>query len=263
MDTVTSADGTKIAFERTGSGPPLVLVHGQVDIHSFWEMKGVRPAFAEHFTVYSLDRRGHGASADAPEYHLEREAEDVAAVVDATDGPAVLLGHSGGAIYALEAALRTTNLRKLILNQPPMRVGDHEPYPEEIDNELKKLLEVGKNEEALIFFLQEVAQDTPEEIETVRSKPFWKDMMKAAYTLPRESEAIAGYTFDTAQFETLYLPTLLLTASDTHPLFQDAIDMLHKSLPVSRVFSFEGHGHEVMITAPEQFVKEVVAFINE
>lgn len=129
--TLTSADGTVIAFERTGNGPPLVLVHGNGDVHEFWDLAGVRTAFAQHCTVYAIDRRGRGesddgqrtssadvartsGSGDVPGYELKREAEDVAAVVDSIDEPVTLLGHSGGAIYSLEAALRTDNVRKLV-----------------------------------------------------------------------------------------------------------------------------------------------------
>lgn len=79
MGTVTSADGTEIAFERMGSGPPLVLVHANADLHASWELAGTRSAFAEPCTVYVIDRRGRGERGDAAEYELDREAEDVAA----------------------------------------------------------------------------------------------------------------------------------------------------------------------------------------
>lgn len=94
METVTSADGTKIAFERTGSGPPLVLVHGATRDHRVWELSDVRPSLAEDTTVYAVDRRGRGGSGDTKEYELEREFEDMAAVVESIDEPATLLGHS-------------------------------------------------------------------------------------------------------------------------------------------------------------------------
>ncbi|KYH24072.1 short chain dehydrogenase [Halalkalicoccus paucihalophilus] len=104
MGMVTSADGTEITFVRSGSGPPLVLVHGNADLHTFWDLAGTRSPCAEHCTVYAIDRRGRGGSGDAEEYELEREAEDVGAVVDAIDDPVTLLGHSGGALYSLENA---------------------------------------------------------------------------------------------------------------------------------------------------------------
>src|SRR5918998_6394003 len=120
QETVTSEDGTRIAGWRSGEGPPLVLVHGTAADHSRW--KPVLPAFEERFTVYAVDRRGRGDSGDAEDYAIEREFEDVAAVVDTIGEPANLLGHSYGALCALEAALLTPNVRKLVLYEPPMEV---------------------------------------------------------------------------------------------------------------------------------------------
>ena len=114
METVTSVDGTPIAYERTGGGPPLGLVHGTAGDHTRWELGDVRAALAEHHTVYAMDRRGRGGSGDAQGYDLEREYEDVASVVASIDEPVHLLGHSHGAICALEASLLSKNLRSLI-----------------------------------------------------------------------------------------------------------------------------------------------------
>ena len=101
IETVTSADGTSIAYERGGRGPPLVLVHGTTADHTRWDP--LRPDFEEHFTVYAIDRRGRGGSGDAAHYELEREFEDVATVVESIDEPVNLLGHSHGALCSLEA----------------------------------------------------------------------------------------------------------------------------------------------------------------
>jgi len=95
-------------------------VHGSPDPHTFWDLSGTRAAFAEHCAVYAIDRRGRGESGDAAEYELKREAEDAAAVINAIDDPVTWLGHPSGALYPLEAALRTDDPRKLILNEPPV-----------------------------------------------------------------------------------------------------------------------------------------------
>jgi pimeloyl-ACP methyl ester carboxylesterase len=111
METVTSRDGTPIAYERGGEGPPLVLVHGTTSDHLTWEP--VLPELQKHFTVYAIDRRGRGESGNGggAGYDIEREFEDVVAVIDSIDGPADLFGHSYGAICALEAALRSGQVR--------------------------------------------------------------------------------------------------------------------------------------------------------
>lgn len=263
METVTSADGTEIAFERTGSGPPLVLVYGNGDVHQFWEEGGVRPAFADCYTVYAIERRGRGESGDATEYELEREAEDVAAVVEASDRPVTLLGHSGGALYSLEAALQTDNLRNLVLYEPPIRVGDNELDIEEGVAEMKRLLDDGENEQALVLFLQEVAQLTPDELDELRSAPIWPDMVDAARTLPRELQAIAEYEFDATRFADMTTPTLLLTGSESLQWLKDATKAVNDALPHSRIATLEGEQHMAMHTAPDRFIDVVRTFIQE
>src|SRR5215212_10319251 len=111
-ETVTSKDGTTIAYWRSGHGEPLVLVHGTTADHSRWAP--VLPELEKHFSVCAIDRRGRGGSGDSDAYALEREFEDVAAVVDSFGEPAFLLGHSYGALCALEASVLARNVRKLV-----------------------------------------------------------------------------------------------------------------------------------------------------
>lgn len=259
---VTSTDGTPIAFEQMGSGPPLVLVHGNADVHKFWDLAGVRSAFAERCTVYAISRRGRGASGDTAAYELEREARDVAAVVDSIDRPVTLLGHSGGALYSLESTLYTDNLRKLVLNQPPIAVGGNVLDIEEAITEMKRLLDDGENEQALVLFLRDVGQLTSNELDTVRSAPIWNEMVEAAQTLPRELRAIAEYEFDAARFAELTTPTLLLSGGESPPLYRDATEAVSAALPNSRIVTFDEHAHEPMNTAPDRFVDEVLTFIR-
>jgi pimeloyl-ACP methyl ester carboxylesterase len=116
LEPVGSNDGTTIVFRRSGAGPPLVLVHGTTGAH--WRFSFLAPVLAERFTVYAVERRGRGESGDAEAYAIEREFEDVAAVVDSLDEPATLFGHSYGATVSLGAALLMQNLRTLILYEP-------------------------------------------------------------------------------------------------------------------------------------------------
>lgn len=263
IETVTSPDGTEIAFERTGNGPPLVLVYGNGDVHQFWEEGGVRSAFADYYTVYAIERRGRGESGDATEYELERKAEDVAAVVETIDEPVTLLGHSGGALYSLEAALKIDNLRNLILYEPPIQVGEHELDIEQGVAEMKRLLDDGENEEALVLFLQEVAHLTSDELEELRSAPIWQDMVDAAQTLPRELRAIGEYEFDATRFVGVTTPTLLLTGSESLEWLTDATKAVNDALPHSRIATFEGEQHMAMHTAPDRFIDEVRTFFRE
>lgn len=261
METFISADGTPIAYERGGSGPPLVLVHGTTADHTRWGP--LRPAFEEHFTVNAIDRRGRGESGDSTEYALEREAEDVAAVVDSIDESVVLLGHSYGAICSLEAALQTNNLCKLVLYEPPLPVSDHEPDTEGILNEMTALVNDGENEQALVQFFREVVGSSPTELEAYSSSPDWPARVEAVHTAIREERSRKGYEFDATRFAGLPIPTLLLSGDESDQFLTDATDVLSAALPNSRIVIFGGHGHAAMNTAPELFVDEVLAFINE
>jgi pimeloyl-ACP methyl ester carboxylesterase len=264
MESAKSADGTQIAYERTGSGPPLLLVHGGAgNDHTRWELAGVRAAFAEHFTVYAMDRRGRGESGDAAEYALEREFEDVAAVVDAIPEPVNLLGHSSGALFGLEAALLTGNLRKLILYEPVFRIGDYEAYSPELMAEMQALLDDGEDERALTFYLREVVQATPDEIDALRSGPSWQARVSAVHTVVREEVAGGEYEFDAARFANMTTPTLLLSGGESPAPFVEATEAVAAALPNSRIHTFEGHGHVAMLTATSRFIDVVLTFIRE
>ena len=261
LQTVTSTDGTPIAFERTGNGPPLVLVHGTTADHARWAP--VLPGFEEQFTVYAIDRRGRGESGDATEYELEREFDDVATVVNSIDEPVVLLGHSYGAVCSLEAALRTDNLRALILYEPPIPVGDHEISQEDELAEMKALLDAGEDEEALILFLNEVADIPPAQIDALRAAPNWQARVDAAHTAYRESQAPDSYHFDPARFEQMTAPTLLLMGGESPRRLKDAVESVADALPDSRIVVLEGQEHVAMNTAPDLFVDAVLSFIDD
>ena len=263
METVTSADGTEIAFERTGGGPPLVLVHGMAGNRTRWELFDVRSALAEHTTVYAVDRRGHGESGDAEEYALEREFEDVAAVVDSIDDPVHLLGHSHGGLCALEAALRTDNLRSLVVYEPagPWEVPHH--YSEELYEELEALVDAGENEEALLLFLREGIHLPDSQIDALRTAPNWSARVDEAPTLPREYLVPTRYAFEPARFAEMTTPTLLLVGGESPGWITDATAAIDDALPNSRISVLEGQEHLAMNTAPDLFIGEVLAFVQE
>jgi pimeloyl-ACP methyl ester carboxylesterase len=261
LGTVPSADGTKIAFDQAGSGPPLVLVHGTTADRTRWDP--LRPAFEEHCTVYAIDRRGRGESGDAAEYAMEREVEDIAAVVDSIDESVVLLGHSYGALCSLEAVLQTDNLRKLVLYEPPLPVSDHDPDTEDILDEMTALVDNGEKEQALVQFFRAVVGSSPTELDAYRSSPDWPARVDAVHTVIREERARKGYEFDSARFDRLTAPTLLLSGDESAPFLTDATDVLDDVLPNSQTAIFAGHGHAAMNTAPELFIHKVLAFIND
>jgi pimeloyl-ACP methyl ester carboxylesterase len=262
METIRSIDSTPIAFERSGSGPPLVLVHGAAGDHRRWDVSGVREALARHHELYAMDRRGRGQSGDSVEYRLELEFKDVAALVRSIDGPVDLLGHSYGALCALEAALRAENLRRLILYEPPIPLDGGPLADPGVVARVEALVSAGEREEALIVFLRDVAALEPDEIRILKEAPSWPGRVAAAHTLPREERAADGYHFDPARFHAMRTPTLLLAGGESDPLYQAATRAVSAALPLSRTVVLEGQKHVAMNTAPERFVREVVGFLG-
>lgn len=254
---VTSRDGTPIAAFRTGSGPPLVLVHGATADHTRWPT--VLPLLEPRFTCYAMDRRGRGASGDGPAYALEREAEDVAALCDAIGGPVNLLGHSYGGLCALEAASRTASLRKLVLYEAAVPVGTvYKPGQVEA---LEAMLAKGERDGMLVAMLRDIAGLSEAEVTALRAHPSWQGRIAAAHTLPRELRTDATWRPDPARLERVKAPTLLLLGGASPPTYREGAELLRKSLPDARIAVMPGQGHVAMNTAPELFAKEVLAFL--
>jgi pimeloyl-ACP methyl ester carboxylesterase len=260
MHHVTSADGTSIAASKVGHGPPLVLVHGTTADHS--RFGPILPELMRRFTVYAMDRRGRGESADAPTYAIEREFEDVAALVDSIGEPVFLLGHSYGAICTLEASLLTQGIRKLVLYEPPIPTEDF-MYPPGLEGRLSALLEAGDHEGVVSTFFREVVKAPDEEIEQLRSLPSWPARVAAAHTIPREMRVHEAYLFKPESFAAMRVPTALLLGGDSPAMFRTATELVHAALPNSRVVVLPGQQHTAINTAPDLFLREVVAFLDE
>jgi len=261
MNYVTSRDGTEIAFQRSGTGPPLILVHGTSATHARW--RPVLPAFEERFTVFAIDRRGRGESADADDYQVEREFEDVAAVVDALDEPVNLLGHSYGAICAVEAARLTENVRKLVLYEPPVPIAGVPLGDDAVIERLQVLLDEDDQEAVVTTFFREVVRMPNAELGMFKASPAWPARVAAAHTLPRELRGQRGYRFAAERFAELCVPTLLLLGGDSPRAFELAAHLLDEALADSRIVVMPGQQHIAIDTAPELFVREVVAFLDE
>jgi len=260
---VVSEDGTHIGYRRTGEGPPLVLVHGTSADHARWAP--VLPALGERFAVYALDRRGQAGSGDAVDHSLEREVEDVAAVVDAVAGsvgaPVGLLGHSYGAICCLEAASRgLAPVGGLVLYEPPLPTGAV-AFPAEVVGRVEALIEGGDRDGAVAVFLREVAGMPPPHVDRMRAESDWPRRVAAAHTLPREARGAEGYALDPASLRGLRTRVLLLLGDESPPFFKAAIETLDGALPDSRVVVMPGQGHVAMHTAPELFAGLVVRFL--
>jgi pimeloyl-ACP methyl ester carboxylesterase len=256
---VPSRDGTPIAVWRRGSGPPLLLVHGMVADHSTtWRQ--VLPELAERFTVHAMDRRGRGGSGDGSGYDLQREAEDVASVVDAIGEPVHVVGHSYGGLVAAEAALLSSNVERLVLYEGMILEGT-DVVPPGLAARLQEMLDAGQLEGTLLHFLRDFVGMSETEIDLLRSgEEAWKIRIGNARTIPRELEAQERYVFPPRRFESMTAPTLLLVGSESPRREMEAAEAVAAELPDARISVMAGQEHIAMYTAPEVFIAELVDF---
>jgi pimeloyl-ACP methyl ester carboxylesterase len=261
MHTVTSPDGTRIAFWRSGVGPPLLLVHGATADHTTtWRF--VLPALERRFTCYAMDRRGRGGSGDADHYELQREAEDVAVIADSIGRPVHVLGHSYGALCALEASLLTRNLNRMILYEGVyLRGADN--YPPGLVGRLEAMLSSGDVEGMLVATFRELVQMPPEDIELVRAQhDAWSVRLANAPTLPRELREDERYVFDPDRFRQMNTPTVLLVGGDSPSREMENARAVAEALPMGKVASLPGQQHTAMYAAPDLFTEEVVRLLE-
>ncbi len=261
MEHIISTDGTPIAYQRSGAGPPLVLVHvGAASDHTRWTPLVER--LVDHCTVYAMDRRGRCGSGDADDYALESEYDDVAALASSIEGPVSVYGVSAGANFALEAAPKIPNLHRLALYEPVIPNGI-ELTPPDFFDWIERMVAEGSPEEAIVTFLREAAQVPPHEIEALRATPTWPARVAAVLTLAREERAVTAYRFDPDRFRDMTVPTLLLLGSESPPLFRSSIETLHAVLPNARLRILHGQPHLADVTAPQRVADALLAFLHE
>ena len=262
---VVSRDGTEIAYWTSGGGPPLVLVHGAPADHTRW---GPLLHYLEpHATVHAMDRRGRGASGDAAEYHVVREFEDVAAVVDAVSeasgGAVDVYGHSYGGFVAFGAATLSTNVRRLVLYEGWPPVDPHGwAFPPGVDERLEAMLAKGDSEAVAETVFRELVAMPEDELRALKTQPSWPARVAAAQRIPREIGAVPEAPFDPEQAGRITVPTLLLTGSDSGDPSKADLETVAAALPDARIEVLDGQQHVADILAPEMVAEHLVAFLR-
>ena len=258
---VQSADGISLAVWVDGDGPPLVLVHGSVSDHT--TLAPFVDELTRDLATFSMDRRGFGASGDAPGYAIEHDFEDVATVVDAvsarTGKPTALFGHSYGANCAMGAAAITNNVHHLVLYEPSLGLS----YPPGSIEAVENAVAAGDLDRAVVTMFVDILEMSEEEIVAVRASttPNWATRIAAAHTLPRECRVEESWRFRPRQFDAITAPTLLLTGSDTPVELSKATHAAGAAIPDTRVHVLEGHGHMAHKTDPAMVAAIVRQFI--
>jgi pimeloyl-ACP methyl ester carboxylesterase len=243
MDKVRSSDGTTIAFDRLGPGPPVILVSGASTA------RGIHVQLAEllagQFTVYNYDRRGRGASDDLPLYAVRREVEDLDAVITEGGGAAAVFGNSSGAVLALHAAAAGLAVTRLALWEPPFMVDPDAPRRhQEYVEQLIELLDAGRRGDAMALFMRSVG--LPEEmIAGMRNAPMWTDMEAIAPTLVYDATVMGDSRVPTALISSVTAPTLVLDGSDTGAWAANSAQALVAALPNPQRRTLEGQNHNV------------------
>ena len=267
MRWVSSRDGTRIAVRTQGRGPALVAVHGTSSSAARWAP--VLPALEARFTVHVIERRGRGESARDEErrpYALEREVEDVVAVIDdvvaSADGEGVsLLGHSFGGLIALEATRASTRVKKLIVYEPAVAV-DGRLYPVDALERFERLLAAEDREGVVTSFFTDVLQFDDGALARTRALASWPGRVAAAHTIPREVRATDGYRWVPARFAEVAVPARVFVGGESGPFARRILDEVAAALPHGELVILPGQKHVAMDTAPELFVREVVAFLG-
>jgi len=220
------------------------------------------PLLSSHFTACAMDRRGRGASGDSPEYTLQKEAEDVAAVVESRPGAVFVLGHSYGAVASLEATFLTARIAKLILYEPPLQ--DPADRNLAVADKIERMIQAGEREQAVVTFQTEVGNQSPSEIAAMKARPSWSALVATIDSHPRQMRALAAYRFDAGRMNAVTMPTMLLIGGDTaSPHMKRAISSLEASLPDSTVVVLEGQQHNAMDGAREALAAAIIDFAAE
>jgi pimeloyl-ACP methyl ester carboxylesterase len=263
--TTVSADGTSIAWFRSGGGPPVVLVHGATADHTAWRTTG--PLLGKSHTVYAIDRRGRGASGDTAPYAIAREYEDVAAIVAAVaameGSPVDVVGHSFGGRVGLGAALLAPQLRRLVVYEGAPAPGGRSFHGDAAMARLEALAAADDREGLLTYFLAEVVGMTPDELAAYRVAPTWPARVEAAPTIVREMWAEATEEAGPERYAGIRNPVLQVVGGESGALFTDGTWALDRLLPNGRVVVIEGARHAAHHSHPGQFVEVVRDFLDD
>jgi pimeloyl-ACP methyl ester carboxylesterase len=243
MKTVTSRDGTTIAFDRLGKGSPVVLVTGgSVDRTS---NAVLAQELAADFTVFNYDRRGRGPSGDTPPYAIEREVEDIEAVIEAAGGSANLWGSSSGAVLAMIATASGAPVTRLALWEPPFILDEKARPPADQVEQYERMIAEGRRGDAAEYFMSKVVGMPPEFVADARKQPWWAAQEALAHTLAYDARIMGDYSIPTDTAGSVKVPTLVLAGGVDMPFMRDSAKALADALPDGQVQFLEGQGHDV------------------
>jgi pimeloyl-ACP methyl ester carboxylesterase len=246
MNVVTASDGTTIAFDRSGTGPPVIVVGGALSDRS-----GGAPLaalLAPHLTVLTYDRRGRGDSGDTLPYAVEREVEDLGALIADAGGSASVFGHSSGAMLALQGAALGLPIAKLALYEPPFILDDSRPpAPSDFVTRLAELASSARPGDAVEYFMATGPGVPPDAIAEMRQAPSWPAMEAVAHTLTYDGmvmgDTMSGSPAPIRRFASVTVPTLVIDGGASPAWARNAVQAIVDVLPDARRRTLEGQTH--------------------
>ncbi|MEV0585204.1 alpha/beta hydrolase [Nonomuraea sp. NPDC050310] len=259
MGTVKSKDGTTIAFDVWGEGRPLIIVDGAT------AYRGVNPLNAEvagllsdEFRVYAYDRRGRGESGDTPPYAIEREIEDIAALIDDAGAPAMVFGWSSGAVLTLDAAAAGLPITHVGLFEPPFVVDDSRPpLPGDYVERLDAAVAAGRPGDAMELFMTAAVGGSAEDVAGFRQTPYWSTFEAVAHTIAYDGRimgtTMSGAPLPAGRWAAITAPVLVMHGLDTMPWLVTGARAAAEALPTAelRAVPGENHGTTADVLAPQ------------
>jgi pimeloyl-ACP methyl ester carboxylesterase len=258
MMTAVSADGTALAYDRFGDGPPIIMAAGAFNTRAATEP--LARSLAAQFTVLNYDRRGRGDSGDTAPYAVEREIEDIAALIDAAGGSASVFGYSSGANLALKAAASGLPITKLVLYEPPFNADDSYPLlPADLGDQLDKLVSAGRRGDAVELY-QTQAVGIPEDVAAqMRHAPFRPDLEAIAHTLAYDAAIVGDRSLPTGLIASVTVPALVISGDQSPPFLRASVHAVADALPNGRLSTLAGQGHDISPEATAPVMTEFLA----
>lgn len=260
MQWAVSKDGTKIAYEKAGSGPSVILVNGALSARS--SSAAVAEMLSSDFLVFSYDRRGRGDSGDTQPYAVDREVEDLESILEEAGGTVRLFGHSSGAVLALTAAERLAGIQRLALYEPPFVVSrNRPPLLPEYGARLRGLIEAGSRGEAVEHFMTLAVGMPKEAVAHIRESPAWENLEKIAHTLLYDQAIMEGMMtgepLPDGKWNGIRVPTLVMTGGASPGWFAQGADNLCELLTHAerKILPEQDHGPrpEVLVPVLKEF----------
>jgi pimeloyl-ACP methyl ester carboxylesterase len=244
MEITRSVDGTRLAYDRFGDGQPIIMVVGAFNTRSTTEP--LARALERDFTVFNYDRRGRGDSTDTAPYSVDREIDDIEALIGEAGGSAAVFGYSSGAILALKAAARGLSITKLVLYEPPFQADQNLPgLPTDLADRLTALVAENRRGDAVELFQTEAVGIPREVVAQLRHAPFRPALEAMAQTLVYESKIIGDRMVPTDLAGSVAPPTLVLVGDESPPFLRDGARAMADALPNGRLYTLAGQTHDI------------------